>query len=235
MNAIIGEAIVSCYVNAAALLVMAALLFLSEQLGRKKSVPLRSFRILSLCVTANCITSFVYNAMYMQSAPWCHTAAIIAKTLREYIAAVTVAMWLVYVERRLYGEKGRRSTALRIALILYAALFVILAVNLFTGIAFTFSDTNRMEAKPLLYVIYAAEFIYFCLSAVIVRRYDRKKMKARFLHISPMIVCVILASGTQFFTHSSSKMSISCRLRGPLQGVPSQCTTIVITGLRRSP
>ena len=200
MNTIIGEAIVSCYVNAAALLTMAVLMILSERIRRKKSASLRPFYILSMCVTANCITSFIYNAMYMQPAPWCHTAAIIAKTLREYIVVVTVAMWLVYVDRKLYGEKGRHSAALRIAFVPYAVLLVILTVNLFTGIVFTFSETNRLEAKPLLYIIYAVEFVYFSFSAVIVRRYDRKKTKARFLHVSPMIVSVVLASGTQFFT-----------------------------------
>ena len=200
MNAIYGEAIVSCYVNTTALLAMAVLLFLSERMRRKKSTPLKLFHVLCLCVTANCITSFIYNAMYMQPAPWCHTAAVIAKTAREFVVLATVALWLVYVDHKLYGEKNRHSAAIRIAFIPGAAIPVILIVNLFTGIAFTFSAANRLEAKPLLYIIFAVEFLYFCSSAVIVRRYDRKKMKVRFLHISPMIVCVVLASGTQFFT-----------------------------------
>ena len=200
MNAIIGEAIVSCYVNAAALLTMAILLILFGRFRGRGTRSARLFFLLSLGVTANCITSLAYNAMFMQSAPWCHTVAVIAKTLREYIVVATVALWLAYVDRKLYGEKSGHSTLLKIAFIPYAAIPVLLAVNLFTGDVFTFSAANRLEPKPLLYIIYGAEFIYFCLTAVIVRIYDRNTTKARFLHITPMILCVALASGTQFFT-----------------------------------
>ena len=198
MNAIVGEALVSCYVDVASLLAMILLLILSMRFRGLKNTSLRIFRMLSLCVTAICVLPFIHNAMYMQPAPWCHTAAIVAKTLRECFVILIVGLWLAYVYNKLYGDRNRHLAFYRLVFLPLTALFVLLIVNLFTGIVFTYSSDNRFEPKPLLYAIFAVEFLYFCLSAVIVRYYDRKMMKIRFLRVSPMIVSVLLASGTQF-------------------------------------
>ncbi len=200
MNAIVGEAIVSCYVDAASFLAMIVLLLLSERLRRRKSKSMQIFHALSLYVTLICFLSFTYNAMYMQPAPWCHTVALIAKTLRECDVLLIIALWLVYVYHVLYGEKNRHSLAFGLAFLPFGVIFVLLIINLFTGFIFTYSQDNRMEATPILYIIFAVEFLYFCSSAALVSHHDKKTMKIRFLHITPMIVSVVLASGTQFFT-----------------------------------
>ena len=200
MKAIVGEAIVSCYVASASFLAMIVLLAFTHRNRKQKHSTLRIFHLLSLCVTANCVFTFVYNAMYMQSSPWCHTAAVIAKTLRETVVLFIVALWLVYVYRKLYGMKNKHLATYRLAFLPFIAFFIMLIVNLFTGFAFTYSTDNRFEPKMPLYIIFLVEFIYFCSAAVIVRYYDRKRVKIRFLRISPMIISVILASGTQFFT-----------------------------------
>ena len=90
MNGIKGEAVVSCYVAAASLLIILLLMLLSERLRKRKSESLRLFFMISLCVAVNCVFHFIYNAMYMQPAPWCNTAALIAKTLRECVVLVIV-------------------------------------------------------------------------------------------------------------------------------------------------
>ena len=199
MNPIYGEAAVSCYVDAASFLIMVLILFLSNRLPSRRRVSMRIFRMLSMFVAAICICPFIYNAMYMQPAPWCHTAAIIAKTLRECIVLLIVILWLVYVNHKLYGMKERHSLKLGLVFLPFAVFLGILIVNPFTGIAFAYSAENRFEPKPLMYVIFAVEFIYFAFSAVLVRYYDKKTKKARFLHVSPMIISIALASGTQFF------------------------------------
>ena len=99
MNGIKGEAVVSCYVAAASLLIILLLMLLSERLRKRKSESLRLFFMISLCVAVNCVFHFIYNAMYMQPAPWCNTAALIAKTLREILADIEI------VERRLDRAK----------------------------------------------------------------------------------------------------------------------------------
>ena len=199
MNPIVKEAAVSCYVDVASLLIMVLLLFFSGRLLRRENASLRIFQGLSLCVTAICVCPFIYNAMYMQPAPWCHTAAVIAKTLRECIVLLIVILWLFYVDRKLYGEKKRRNPVLMLAFLPFVLFLVLLIINLFTGIVFTYSSENRFEPRPLMYIIFAVEFIYFVCSAFMVRYYDKKTMKTRFIHVSPMIVSIALASSTQFF------------------------------------
>ena len=199
MNTIVGEAAVSCYVDAASLLIMIMLLILSERLRRRENPSLCIFHKLSLCVTALCICPFIYNAMYMQPAPWCHTTAIIFKTLRECIVLLIIILWLVYVDHKLYGEKNHRVFAFKLVFLPLALFLILLIVNLFTGIVFTYSEENRFEPKPVLYAIFAVEFVYFAFSAVMVRYYDKNATKNRFLRVSPMIVSIALASSTQFF------------------------------------
>ncbi len=201
MNPITGSAVVSCYMDAASLVVMLVLLILARRIRRLRgSVSMRIFRRLCLGVTANCIFPFIYHAMYLQPAPWCHTAAIIARTLRECTVVGIVVLWLVYVDYKLNGERSRRTLKYKLFFLPFAGLVILLIANLFTGTVFTYSADNQIEPKPLLYIIFLIEFAYFALSAVMVRYYDRKSRKIRFLHISPMIISIVFASGCQLFT-----------------------------------
>lgn len=201
MMAIVGEAVVSCYVLAASLLVMIVLLLLSWRTRRKDSTSDRDFLVLCVCVVCNCVLSFAYNALYGHTAPWCRAAALIAKTLRDTAVMLTAGLWLVYVYHKLYGKrKTRHPVRVGMAFIPFAVLPVLLIVNLFTGAVFDFSPDNRLRAKPLMYIMYGVEFIYFCSSAVIVRQYDRRTRKIRFLRISPLILSVFLTSATHLFT-----------------------------------
>ena len=200
MNPIVGDAVVSCYVAASSLLVMILLLSVTGRRIHRRNVSMRILYMLSLCVTVNCIFPLIYNAMYMQPAPWCHTAAVIAKTLREIVVLAIVVLWLLYVDHKLYGDRNWHSRKLRLVFLPFVLVLILLIVNLFTGIVFTFSPENRIERKPLLYVIFAVEFGYFILSAVMVRYFDRRSIKTRFLHIAPMVLSILLGSSTQLYT-----------------------------------
>ncbi len=201
MNKIVGDAAVSCYVDAAALLIMVLLLLLSERLRKRKNATLKVFYAMCLSITANCVFAFICDAMYMQTAPWAHAAAMIAKTLRECGILLITILWLMYVDRKLYREKDRLSNTVRILFFApFAVFFILLIVNLFTGIVFICDENNQIENRPLLHVIFVVEFAYFVLSAFMVSYYDRKSMKLRFIRVSPMILSIVVASGSQFFT-----------------------------------
>ncbi len=221
MKNIIGEAVVSCYVDAASLLVLTILLLFARRLNDRKNTTMRIFSMMCVYVMANSVFSFIYNAMYLQPAPWCHTVAIIFKTLRECSVLITITLWLMYVDHKLYGERIQHSPVFRLIMLPFAVILVLLVINMFTGIAFTFSQDNQLEAKPLLFIIFAVEFIYFCSAAFVVRYYDRKTTKTRFLRISPMIVSVIIASGTQFFT------PYDIGILGYMAGVTMLCFSII--------
>lgn len=206
MNAIVGNAIVSCYVDAAALLVMVLLLLLSERLRSRRTRSLRLFYLLSCVVTAACVFSFVYDAMYEQTMPWCRTAALIARTLRCFAVLCILQLWLTYVQSKLYGKKDWKSAssrALAAPIVLYAVLFII---NLFTGIIFVIGADNRAVLRPLYYVMYIMETVYFGLSAAYVLVFDKKAKKDRFFRITPMILSVLTGLVPILFTPFDTSM-----------------------------
>ncbi len=196
---ILGEAIVSCYADAISFLVAMLLLFLSEQIRKRESDSLRILFLIDLCVMIESVTCFITNAMYMHPAPWCHTVAMVGRTVWESVVLWIDSLWLIYVYLKLYGTGKRNLTVYRIAVSPIAVLQIALIINLFTGFAFTYSADNRFRPTPYIYLIYLIEFLYFCFTALIVHHFDRKAGKLRFLRVAPMIVSVFGFSIVQFF------------------------------------
>ena len=198
MNPIVGHTVVSCYVDAASFLVMILLLLLSERIRKRKTDSLRIFYSLCLVVTFTCICCFTFNAMYGQPAKWCHTVALISRTLWDIFVLGTICLWLAFVDRKLYGKQ---KTYIRVIRLVPVAVFLILLiVNPFTGIIYTISEHNSLQPKPLFYLMMTSSFLLFLSSALEVWYFDRKSEKIRFLNISPMIISVLVAILPQFFT-----------------------------------
>ena len=197
---IIGEASVSCYVDAVAMLIMVLLLILSERIRKQKNREFHLFFLLSLAIMATCFFCFVFNAMNEQPASWCHTAALISRTLRECFVIVDISLWNAYLINKLYGNKNRNSVHMIMLNITILALFILQGINLFTGIVFSISEDNKLQPTLLFYIIMVLEFIYFLSSVIVVKLFDRKTMKKRFVRVTPMLLSVGAAILSQFFT-----------------------------------
>ena len=199
MIGIVPEAVVSCYIDGAAFLVMFLLLLLSERIRRRRSASLRTFFHLCLSVTVLCVLCLICHAMLKQPAPWCHTVAVAFRTLWELLILWVDALWVTYVFRKLYGEKKQRHSRYRLFFLPFAAVAVLLIVNLFTGIVFTYSAENRFEPKPLYFAITVIVLLYFGASVIIAQRYDKKSSKRRFMRVTPMLLSVGAAVIIQSF------------------------------------
>ncbi len=194
------KAIVACYIDAAAILAMVVLLLQSGHLRKQNTLSMRVYYVLSWQVLFTAVACFVFNTMYRQTAPWCHTVALISRTLWDYSVLAADFLWLTYVDVKLFGTK-KRGTFTRIVRILPLIIFLILLViNLFTGIIFTIADDNSLQPKPLFNLMTLTMILYFCMSALIVWYFDHKKTKVRFLHIEPMIISVVAALIPQYTT-----------------------------------
>ena len=196
MKFILGDAVVSCYVDAASLLMM-LLLILSVYIHRNETKTLRIFYLLCWTIAVTCVACFVFNAMGGHTEQWTHTVAWISRTLWENCVLVTVILWIAYVECRLY----RKWTIARI--IRDAPLFifpVLLIINLFTGIVFSISDENQLQRKTLYYIMLATELLLFLSTSAAGWLFDRRSEKIRFLHVSPVILSMFLSILPQFFT-----------------------------------
>ena len=92
MNALNETALVSCYADMVALLVTLLLMVLSGFLYRRKNEALRLFGYLLLTLALTCVLSFICHATAGQTAPWCHTLAIAARTLWEWCAFLIILL-----------------------------------------------------------------------------------------------------------------------------------------------
>ena len=199
MNYIIGDSIVSCYADACSILVMMVLLLLSDQLRKRKSLSLRIFYYLSLSVTAACLFDFIFHMSYKQSGPSFHTAAIISRTMWEWLVFLIMMLWVAYVNCKLYGPQKQIPFVHKLIFVPFVLYTVLLAVNLHKNILFSISSDNLCTDKPLSYVFVAVEFVCFIASAVSVWFYDRKNINVRFIRVMPMILSVVLAISLKFF------------------------------------
>ncbi|MBR4393250.1 MAG: PP2C family protein-serine/threonine phosphatase [Oscillospiraceae bacterium] len=193
-------AIVSCYSDAAALLVMILLMLMSERFRRRKhDASLYLFYLLSLFLIATCVMSFLCHAAYKQTALWWHILAVGCRTLWEWFTFFIILLWSGYVAVKLHWDKKR----LLVPAVLYALPFcvftVLLIVNLFNGIIFSYSADNHCEYSWLYYLFIVIEAVFFTVPLILVRTYDTKGKKVRFLKVMPMIVPVGLGVIVQFF------------------------------------
>ena len=202
MNIILGDSIVSCYVDAASFLGVILLLILSErtQRQRQKNKSFRLYFQLCLAIAVTCVICFVFNAMDGHTEPWSHTVALISRTLWEFCVLVIIILWLAYVDHKLFRD-FRKWTFIRMIRDLPLFVFpVLLIINSFTGIVLTIAEDNCLLTRVLFYIMMATNFLIFLSTAVAVRLFDRRSAKFRFLRVSPMIVSVFAAIIPQFFT-----------------------------------
>lgn len=199
MFAINKTAMVSCYVDAAALLVMVLLLFQSKNLLRRKDPTLRIFRRLCVLLTATCVTSFLCHAMYMQEAPWCHSLAIAGKTLWRCFAFLAIFLCAVDVKLKLYGPGEKNTLADILYLLPLLAFTALLAVNLFNGVLFTCTKENLFEYTWLYYLFVVIETLYFLVSALAILLNNKRATKICFIRVVPLILPVILGASVQQF------------------------------------
>lgn len=197
---IIGESIVSCYVDMTSFLVMLLLLILAERLHKRQNESMRILFHLSQCITLVCVFSFICHAAYKQTAPAWHTIVFICQTLRIFLCFWILINWIAYVVSKLFGPEIHRPKIFLLVFAPFMIYTVLLAVNLFTGIVFTYNADNQFEPGILYTIMVVTELVYFVGTAVICRYYDRKSSKIRFLNITPVIISVVLAYSVSLFT-----------------------------------
>ena len=200
MIAISEKALVSCYVNVVALVIMAMLQLVFAQLHWQKDKANRIFLLISICMIVASIMGFLTNAMFMQTAPWTHVFVQAARVVRELAFLAIVLFWVLFVYHKLYGDAVSHPVLILLALLPWPPLALLNVLNPWHGFLYTFSATNRFEPTLLLNLEYAFSLIFFGGSAILVWRYDRKEKKARFFRIMPMAVPVLLSTCAQLFT-----------------------------------
>ena len=200
MNFINEKAVVSCYVDAAAILLMVVLLVLSERLRKRDTPSMRIYGALCWLVLFTSVACFVFYAMYRNTAPWSRNVALFSRTIWNIFVLAVDYYWLSYIDFKLYGKRIRKAYITVLKVLPLIVFSVLLFINLFTGIVFTIAEDNSIQPKLLFRLLTMTEFLYFAASALIVWYFDRKTSKMRFLHIAPMIISVAVALIPQYLS-----------------------------------
>ena len=199
MTSVNSISVVSCYADAAAFVVMILLLILSERLRHRKDLSHTIFFKLCLALTFSCVFSFICHITYMQPGAFLHGLAIFSRTLWEWLVFQAILLWSSYVGLKLFGKMEKLPLIAVLGNISLGVFSVLLVVNFFTGIVFSYTQVNECVTTVLYDVVVALETVYFLASLVLVMIFDRQSEKARFIRVLPMLISVELGVIVQFF------------------------------------
>lgn len=199
MSSVNTIAIVSCYADAGAFIVMILLLILSERLRRRNDLSHAIFFKLTIALTLSCIFSFICHIAFMQSGAFLHVLVLLSRTLWEWLVFLAILLWSSYVGLKLFGKMEKLPLIAVLGNISLGVFSVLLVVNLFTGIIFSYTQLNECETTVLYDIVVALETVYFLASLVLVLFFDRQSEKARFIRVLPMLISVELGVVVQFF------------------------------------
>ena len=188
------KAVVSCYVDTAALMVMILLMLLSERVRRRRDQSSRIFNLLSWQILISCLFSFVYHSMFYRTEPLTRTISLISFSLWTCSLIMISVEWLAYVDAKLYGSRNYLNPQVMLRFVPLILCLLLVVINLFTGILFTVGEDNIMQSARLHNPMRLVLFLYFFNSALMVWRFDRKSEKASFLHIAPMLFSLLVAA-----------------------------------------
>ena len=193
-----STAIVSCYLDIAALCTMLLLLVLKRH-RKNEDLSRRIISAINIALTISCVASFISHAVVGQQALKYHSIAVASRTIWEWLAFFTILLWGAYVQNKLYGDIRRRARWILILLVPITIFTILLIINLFTGIIFSYSPENQFEEGPLYMIMMVVEAACFMASIVRVWAYDRSSDKIRFLRVMPMLLPVLAGVSVQFF------------------------------------
>ena len=192
-------AVVSCYSDTAAFLVMLLLMLMSVTQNRKKDPSMRIFHGLCLTHAVTCALRFLCHAMARQTPPWCHALAVASRTLCELNVFLLVYLWSAYVEKKLMGDRHVHTLVKALYGLPFIVFTALLIVNLFTGVLFVCTGENLFEYRRLYHVFTGVQALYFAVALARIRHYKRRAAKVCFIRVMPLLVPTALGSAVQFF------------------------------------
>ena len=198
---ITNEAIVTISLNTTAFIILLVLLLCSKSV-RSDRAGNKLYRLMCIHVLLDAVLSSISYAMVGQTAEWCRPVAILAKTLMEVVLLNLVYQWLLYVDYILYESREhlrRRYRAFFVPIVLFVLL---LMINSFTGIMFTFGEDLNYTATVFYYLMEVMEAIYFLITLLMVFQYSRQRGKMPFFQplslMLPPVLSILISEATPY-------------------------------------
>ena len=199
MNLIDPTVFASCYLDTAAWLILVMMLILERSSRKLKNPALHVFRVLCMTLTVYCIMSMTCHFLVKKPTVWCHYLALASRTLKEWLAFLSVLLWVRYMEKKMYGDRKPGSMVRAVYRFPFLVFTLLLTVNLFHGVVFTCTVENRYKFTDLYYFFTFVEMLYFVGSVFWLHFYNRRAEKICFLRVLPMTLPVVAGTAVEYF------------------------------------
>lgn len=203
---IADQSLVTVYADIMAFLLVLGLYYMFHQyrIGRGRYSD-RIFNLLCVSIMVNAASNGFSYAMHQQHLGWAMPIKLLAPTIAELSTALVLFLWMLYIDYKLYESHDRIFMLQRYFSIPLLVFTVLCIINLFTGFMFYMDDNMMFVAKPLFYALTLLQYAYGILPIVVVIHYVRFHGRPHFLHISPLVVPVAIASLFTLFSNYSAR------------------------------
>lgn len=119
---------------------------------------------------------------------------------------------LIYVDLGLYGDIQRIWTHYRPQIVVGVIMLCVTFLSLFFPIAYTITEQNVYERRPIGYLYYLVILYYCGTSLVLTKRYERENGARAFFNINMFLIPILIGAGLQFMFYGLSLAWLSAAL-----------------------
>ena len=180
----VDELLVTLYADTIGIILSFGLMVLSARSGNKNDWEMRFFRFLLIWnMILGLVNSVTYCAEHQAFGSSGRTVAIITETGLEVMLALIVLTWFLYVDYSMFLSIDHLKLRIKYWLIPIYIVFLLLAINLFTGIVFVYDENVVYHPTAFYYVQISIKYLYVLVTFVIIWVYKKKQGKLRFVNI----------------------------------------------------
>lgn len=185
-------------------IVILALILISS-LRQVEKTPLMS-RVFNLTIIVT-ITLFVFDVFSRMDGldypyyPFCNT---VANFIVFSLNPVVPSLWLIYAHYQLFYDERRTRKLYPTLIALNVANFILVIINQFTGIYYSFAEGNIYQRGPLFFIPFGMTAIQLIISFLLIiinkEKIDKKRYISLLFFAVPPFVCMFL----QYFFYGYS-------------------------------
>ena len=180
-------------------------LMISSYLVRQRRTPSdRLFTVMCVLTALSCTADFLAFAVDGQTYAGARTSAMFLNTFTYSTNIIISALWMLYVDLRLYGSIPHMLRILKRTFLPGTVGLICLIANLKWSFVYYLDEGNVYHRMPFSTVYFALTYFYL-ISSVFIRRSHRKRMgNTRFVPVWMFLVPIVLCTTAQFLIYGIS-------------------------------
>ena len=192
---------ISLLSDAVAVVLMIAILIMTHRNRWRGNIESKVFKGLVWNVILDAVFSAASYGMRYQTFPAAESIEITSKFLLEVVSFTLGFFWLMFVDVMLFHSPDHLRRKFKVALIPVVIAIVLLTVNLFTGILYTFDSDLVYSGTWLNGIFEGFQFAYFILAFYVLLDFEKKHGKLHSLNVKPFLIPFLCGMFVTVFLH----------------------------------